>query len=214
MFQLVTLKTVLLTEYLRLRPIWLIFGLLAILLVLEYATPADYVFGYLYIGPILIANSRLNQATTLKITMVATVLTMLNLWVPGGAAIKASTVANRLIAVMALFVTGVLSTRNRRYQEALAQQQAKLKVQEQLTSIREDFASTLTHDLRTPMLGAIETLKAFQQARFGPVLPTQQKVLATMVRSYQTSLQLVETLLDIYRNDIEGLKLQLASTLR
>lgn len=210
MLQLITIRTVLLTKYSRLRPTGFIFGLLAILLVLEYATPADYVFGYLYIGPILLANSRLNQATTLQITLVATVLTMLNLWVPGGAAIKASTVANRLIAVMALFVTGVLSTSNRRYQEALAHQQSKLKIQEQLNSVREDFASTLTHDLKTPMLGAIETLKAFQQERFGPVLPTQQKVLATMVRSYQTSLQLVETLLDVYRNDIEGLKLQLA----
>jgi two-component system NarL family sensor kinase len=31
-----------------------------------------------------------------------------------------------------------------------------------------------------------------------------------MIRSHQTSLQLLETLLDVYRNDIEGLKLVLA----
>jgi two-component system NarL family sensor kinase len=205
-----SLKTFLLTKDSHLRTLLLIVGLLAILLVLEFSTPSDYVFGYLYIGPILLANYRLNRAITLRITLLATILTMLNLWFPGGAVVRASTVANRLIAVMALLITGVMSDRNRCYEEAIAQQQAKLKAQEQLASVREDFASTLTHDLRTPLLGAIETLKAFQQERFGPVLPAQQKVLATMARSHQTSLQLVETLLDVYRNDTEGLKLQLA----
>jgi two-component system NarL family sensor kinase len=210
MLFLSNIKTILLTNYSQLNSFGLIVGLLATLLVLEFSTPPDYVFGYLYIGPILLANSRMNQATTLRITLVATILTLLNLWFPGGAVIRASTVANRMIVVMALLVTGVLSTRNRWYEEALIQQQAKLKAQEQLVSVREDFASTLTHDLKTPLLGAIETLKAFQQERFGPVLPGQQKVLATMARSHQTSLQLLETLLDVYRNDIEGLKLHLA----
>lgn len=36
------------------------------------------------------------------------------------------------------------------------------------------------------------------------------KVFATIIRSHQSTLQLVETLLDVYRNDTEGLKLQLA----
>jgi two-component system NarL family sensor kinase len=76
--------------------------------------------------------------------------------------------------------------------------------------LREDFASTLTHDLKTPLLGAVETIKAFQKEKFGAVLPTQQKVLATMARSHETSLDLLETLLDVYRNDTEGLKLDLA----
>jgi two-component system NarL family sensor kinase len=111
---------------------------------------------------------------------------------------------------LALVVTGVLSDRNQLYQKALLQQQAKIQAQEKLATIREDFASTLAHDLKTPLLGAIETLKAFQQGRFGAVQFAQQSVLATMVRSHQTTLQMVETLLDVYRNDNEGLKLQLA----
>jgi two-component system NarL family sensor kinase len=124
--------------------------------------------------------------------------------------IEPSTVASRLIAVMALGVTGFLSERNRAAAEAIAQQQARLHSQEQLASIREDFVSTLTHDLKTPLLGAIETLKSFQEGQFGTVTPIQQKVLETMARSHRTTLQLVETLLDVYRNDAEGLKLDLA----
>ena len=208
--QLLNFKTFPLPKDSRLRTLLLIVGLLAILLGLEISTPSEYVFGYLYIAPILLANYRLNRTITLKITLLAIILTMLDLCFPGGAVIKASTLANRLIAVMALLVTGVVSDRNRCYEEAIAQQQTKIKAQEQLASVREDFASTLTHDLKTPLLGAIETLKAFQLERFGPVLPVQQKVLATMARSHQTNLQLVETLLDVYRNDTEGLKLQLA----
>jgi two-component system NarL family sensor kinase len=129
--------------------------------------------------------------------------------VPGGRIIIASTVVNRIIASASLIVTGFLSQRLRRSEEAINSTQAKLEAQEKLVQLREDFASTLTHDLKTPLLGAIETLKAFQQEKFGAVSEGQQKVLATMVRSHDSSIQLLETLLDIYRNDTEGLKLNL-----
>lgn len=188
----------------------LIIGLFIVVALLEYSTPPDYVFGYLYIGPILLANARLERSATLQLTVIACVLTILNVWVPGLYLVRTSTVASRLIAILALVVTGVLSDRNRINQQALLEQTAKLQAQETLASVREDFTSTLTHDLKTPLLGAIETLQAFERGNFGSVVPTQQKVLATMIRSHQTSLQLVETLLDIYRNDVEGLKLRLA----
>jgi two-component system NarL family sensor kinase len=181
-----------------------------VVLVLEFLTPAAFIFGYLYTGPILLASSRLRRTRTLQVTAIAVGLTLLNLWVPDSADINAATVVNRSIAAMALIVTGFLGDRNRYYQEAIAQQQAQLQSQEKLVSLREDFVSTLTHDLKTPLLGAIETLKAFQQEKFGTVSSSQQQVLKTMASSHQTSLQLVETLLDVYRNDTEGLTLQLA----
>ncbi|WP_427162994.1 sensor histidine kinase [Aliinostoc sp. HNIBRCY26] len=179
-------------------------------MVMEFKTPTEYVFGYLYTGPILLTNSWFGRMANFQATTVAVCLTMLNLFLPGSEVIKVSTVASRAIAVMALIVTGVLSDRLHRSQEAIAVTRAKLESQEELVKLREDFASTLTHDLKTPLLGAIETIIAFQQERFGPVSPTQQQVLDTMARSHQTSLQLVETLLDVYRNDTEGLKLDLA----
>jgi two-component system NarL family sensor kinase len=194
----------------RLSTFWLVIALFAIVLLLEYVTPTDYVFGYLYIGPILLASARLSRRTTFTVTTIACFLTLSNIWLPGNQEIRASTIASRLIAILALIVTGVLSDRNRLYQQTLLQQQAQLKAQEKLASLREDFASTLTHDLKTPLLGAIETLKAFQHGSFGSVQPTQQPIFSTMVRSHQTTLQMVETLLDIYRNDNEGLQLHLA----
>jgi two-component system, NarL family, sensor kinase len=186
---------------------WATVGLFALVFTLEMITPPDYVMGYLYILPILFAKPQLNRHTTLQITALAVVLTLLNIWIPGTEIIHPAMVADRLVTVFALVVTGILSDRNRQIQQALAQQQAKLQVQEKLASLREDFASTLTHDLKTPILGAIETLKAFDREQFGSVDPKQKGVLNTIIRSHQTSLKLVETLLDVYRNDIEGLKL-------
>ncbi len=189
--------------------LWATIWLFGLVFTLEILTPPDYVIGYLYILPILFAKPQLNRRATLQITIVAVVLTLLNIWIPGYEQIHPAMVADRLITSFALAVTGVLSDRNRHIQQTLAQQQAKLQIQSKLASLREDFASTLAHDLKTPILGAIETLKAFDREQFGQIQPTQKNVLNTIVRSQQNSLQLVETLLDVYRNDIEGLQLNL-----
>jgi two-component system, NarL family, sensor kinase len=186
-----------------------ILGLLITVISMEFSTPTEYVFGYLYTGPILLANHWFGRIATLLTTFIAVFLTILNLWLPDNEVIRFPTVASRLIACMSLIVTGILSDRLRRSQEAIALTRAKLESQEELVRLREDFASTLTHDLKTPLLGAIETLKAVQQEKFGAVSSAQQPVLATIIRSHQTSLQLLETLLDIYRNDTEGLQLNL-----
>ncbi|MDZ4876941.1 MAG: Adaptive-response sensory-kinase SasA [Chroococcidiopsis cubana SAG 39.79] len=195
----------------RWSSLWQVVSLFIVVLILEFVTPVDYVFGYLYTGPILISASRLGRKATFYATLIAVVLTILNLWIPGDELVQPSTLASRIIAAIALIVTGILSDRNRQYEQAIAQQQIQLQSQEELARVREDFASTLTHDLKTPLLGAIETLKAWEQGKFGTVTPTHYKILEKMIRSHQSTLQLVETLLDVYRNDTEGLQLQLAS---
>lgn len=187
---------------------WATAGLFGLVFTIEMLTPPDYVMGYLYVSPILFAKPRLSRMTTWQLTAIAIFLTLLNIWVPGNELIQPAMVVNRLTTVVALIVTGILSNHNRQIQQTLAQQQAKLQMQEKLASIRADFASTLAHDLKTPLLGGIETLKAFYQERFGAVQLKQKSVLETLIRSQETSLQLIETLLDIYRNDSEGLQLQ------
>jgi two-component system, NarL family, sensor kinase len=189
---------------------WIVLELMSFISVLEFLTPSAFIFGYLYTVPILLASARLPRSRTMIITAIAALFTLLNLWFPV-LQVDISTIADRAIAALALLGVGYLSDRNRYYQEALAQQRSQLQASEKLMQLREDFTSTLTHDLKTPLLGAIETLNAFQQERFGPVLPDQTQVIATMKRSHQTSLQLLETLLDIYRNDAEGLALNLVS---
>ncbi len=187
---------------------WLILAVFIIVIALEYSTPPPYVFGYLYIGAVLVANSRLSRKATTQVVLFAVLLTLFNLVIPGTEFISPATIANRLIAVTALIVTGWLSQRNRSYEETLNRQRMQLFTQKQLMQLREDFASTLTHDLKTPLLGAIETLTAFEEGKFGAVTDPQIRVIDIMKRSHKNTLKLLETLLDIYRNDTKGLQLK------
>jgi two-component system, NarL family, sensor kinase len=188
---------------------WIVLELTSFISVLELLTPSVFIFGYLYTVPILLASARLPRSRTAIITAIAVLVTLLNLWLPV-LQVDISTIADRVIAAMSLLGVGYLSDRNRYYQEAIAQQRSQLQASAKLMQLREDFTSTLTHDLKTPLLGAIETLRAFQTERFGAISEAQGQVIATMMRSHQTSLQLLETLLDIYRNDSEGLVLDCA----
>jgi two-component system, NarL family, sensor kinase len=186
-----------------------IVGLFFAVLILEFSTPVDYLFGYLYAVPILLASFRFGRTAAIYATTTAVFLTLSNLWIPGGQIITMVMVVDRAIASATLIMTGWLSENNHSYRAAIAKQQSQLDVQQQLVRLREDFASTLTHDLKTPLLGEIAALEAFQHEKFGTVTAKQQQVLAMMFRSHQTSLQLVETLLDVYSNDIKGLNLSL-----
>lgn len=188
---------------------WLITAIFILVILLEYSTPSAYIFGYFYTGAIVLTNYCLSRQSVRLITIAGAVFTLLNLFFPHIEINNLSTVANRIIAVIAILVTGWLTIRNRIYEEKIAHQQAQIQAQTQLAAIRQDFVSTLTHDLKTPLLGAIETIKSFQTGHFGLVTPTQQKVLEMMRRSHQSTLQLVETVLDIYHNDSEGLQLHL-----
>lgn len=191
--------------------IWIIISTFIVVILLEYTTPPEYVFGYLYTGTILLANYGLEKETIWRVTVAAIVLTLFNIIFPGLYKCDRETVANRIIAVLALATTAWLSIKVRQYKEEIVNSQAQLKNKERLASLREDFVFTLTHDLKTPLLGAIATLEALGKGQFGVVSPTQTRVLATMSNSHTANLQLVETLLDVYRNDTEGLQLQQGS---
>ena len=194
----------------RLLEISAIVALFAIVIILEFITPVDYLFGYLYSAPILLASFWFGRRATMYSTLIAIGLTLLNLWIPSGQTFTVANVCDRTIASLALFTTGWLSENNRRDRVAIIHQQSQLNVQKQLSRLREDFASTLTHDLKTPLLGSIAALEAFESEKFGAIVEMQQQVIALMLRSHHTSLQLVETLLDVYRNDTNGLQLSLA----
>ncbi|MGC1394156.1 MAG: HAMP domain-containing sensor histidine kinase [Coleofasciculaceae cyanobacterium] len=190
---------------------WLIVGIFAMIIVLDFFTPPPYALGFLYTGPILLASSRLSRSATIQVTVIATSLTLLNIFIPDAEWHNSTTVINRFLMALALVVTGWLSDRNLHHEEAIALHKAQLQTQQHLASTREDFVSTLTHDLKTPLLGAIETLNSLQQENYGTVTAEQQKVFSAIARSHQNSLKLIETLLDVYRNDTEGVRLRLAS---
>ncbi|MDS3861873.1 HAMP domain-containing sensor histidine kinase [Thermosynechococcaceae cyanobacterium BACA0444] len=191
------------------RIYWLIGFLFLMIIALEFSTPPPYVFGYLYISVVLLGSTQLSRGETVIITGLSIALTLLNLVVPGLEQINSITLGNRLLVALALVVTGILGRQLQAYKLTLIKQQAQLENQAQLARIRQDFVSTLTHDLKTPLMGAIETLKAMELSHFGPITPPQKNAISIMIRSHETTLTLVQTMLEVYGNDIRGLELQL-----
>ncbi len=74
-----------------------------------------------------------------------------------------------------------------------------IKAQKEIERLRNDFIATLTHDLRTPLLAAIQTLEFFLDGTLGGISENQTKILATMLHSNQDMLGLVNALLEVYR---------------
>ncbi len=66
---------------------------------------------------------------------------------------------------------------------------------------REDFVSRLTHDLRTPLVAADRILMLFQEGALGELSPQILEVIGIMARSNTNLLEMVNTLLEVYRFD-------------
>ena len=79
--------------------------------------------------------------------------------------------------------------------------------QKKADKLRDDFIATLTHDLRTPLLAAIQTLTFFLQGALGELDEKQKLLLSTMQKSNEDLLGLVNALLEVYKYDAEKLTL-------
>lgn len=64
---------------------------------------------------------------------------------------------------------------------------------------REDFVSRLTHDLRTPLIAADRMLNLFLEGALGELPSTMQEAISILMRSNQNLLEMINTLLHIYR---------------
>ncbi|BBD60269.1 response regulator receiver signal transduction histidine kinase [Nostoc sp. HK-01] len=74
-----------------------------------------------------------------------------------------------------------------------------LDEQQKMSRQREDFVSRLTHDLRTPLVAADRMLGLFQDETFCKISPEMKQAISVMIRSNQNLMQMVNTLLEVYR---------------
>lgn len=85
-----------------------------------------------------------------------------------------------------------------------------VSLQKEMDRLRDDFIATLTHDLRTPLLAAIQTLQFFLDGTLGDISDRQKTLLDTMKKSNEDMLGLVNALLEVYK--YESGKLNLCKT--
>ena len=85
-----------------------------------------------------------------------------------------------------------------------------VSLQKEMERLRDDFIATLTHDLRTPLLAAIQTLQFFLDGTLGDIEARQRTLLDTMKKGNEDMLGLVNALLEVYK--YEAGKLNLCKT--
>lgn len=64
---------------------------------------------------------------------------------------------------------------------------------------REDFIATLTHDLKTPLVGANMVLTALLEGTLGGLAPAQQEVVEKLRTSNQALVKMIQNLLEVYK---------------
>ena len=85
-----------------------------------------------------------------------------------------------------------------------------LDEQEEMSRQREDFVSRLTHDLRTPLVAADRMLNLFLDEVFCPISIEMKEAIEAMIQSNHNLLQMVNTLLEVYRHEAGQKELVLA----
>lgn len=81
----------------------------------------------------------------------------------------------------------------------------------EIERLRDDFMSTLTHDLRTPLLAAIQTLGFFADGTLGELTSRQLELINMLTQSNRELLGLVNVLLEVYKYESGRQKLILDS---
>ena len=82
-----------------------------------------------------------------------------------------------------------------------------VSVQKETDRLRDDFIAALTHDMRTPLTAAIQTLDFFLDGSVGNLNDRQHMLLSTMKSNNEGLLGLVNSLLTVYKFDAGKMEL-------
>lgn len=179
-------------------------ALTALVALVELLTPAPVVLAYLYVLPLILLSETARPQAIWRYTALACAFTLANLVIPEVTPISGSVLTNRLLVCGALALTARQCLRI----QGLQRQRLELQGQLAVEDLRRDFVATLAHDLKTPILGTIATLRSLGSSRQHREWPLLERTLATIERGQSRALGQIQTLLEVYRNDAEGLRLQ------
>ena len=96
-----------------------------------------------------------------------------------------------------------LSKKNLSLEEVLNQEK-------QLRSVKEEFAATLTHDMKVAVIAELNSLNYLLEGRFGDLNDKQCQVLELMKSSNLELKELIENMLEVYKLEQDKLKLNLS----
>lgn len=89
------------------------------------------------------------------------------------------------------------------YQTTLSKKNLSLeeiiKQEKQLQLFKEEFAATLTHDMKVPVIAELNSIDYLLEGRFGTLTEKQSEILNLMKSSNEELKELIENMLEIYR---------------
>ena len=101
------------------------------------------------------------------------------------------------------------------YQSSLSDKNMSLeeiiKQEKQLRLFKEDFAATLAHDMKVPVIAELNSLNYLLEGRFGDLNEKQTQVLKLMQSSNQELKELIENMLETYKLDQKEIILNITS---
>ena len=71
--------------------------------------------------------------------------------------------------------------------------------QKEMENLKEDFAATLTHDLKVPIIAESNILEFLLEEKFGPISEKQKEAIKNIQVSNQELIELVQILLETYK---------------
>ncbi len=84
-----------------------------------------------------------------------------------------------------------------------------LKQEKQLQMFKEEFAATLTHDMKVPVIAELNSLNYLLEGRFGELNKKQAEIINLMKLSNQELKDLIENMLETYRLEQKKLELDI-----
>lgn len=76
--------------------------------------------------------------------------------------------------------------------------------------LKDEFVATLTHDLKVPLLAEQQTLRYLQEGAYGELTTGQAEILQTLAAASAGNLQLVSSILSVYRYESSQVRLHCA----
>ena len=97
------------------------------------------------------------------------------------------------------------------YQTTLSKKNLSLeeviKQEKQLQLFKEEFAATLTHDMKVPVIAELNSLNYLLDGRFGSLNEKQSEILKLMKSSNQELKELIENMLETYKLEQKSIRL-------
>ena len=99
------------------------------------------------------------------------------------------------------------------YQNTLSKKNLSLeeiiKKEQKLQQVKEDFAATLTHDMKVPVIAELNSIEYLLDGRFGEPNQKQKEILKLMKSSNKELKELIENILEVYKIEQQEIKLNL-----